>query len=150
MGAALAHDSFYLRDSCRRLGGCRKELRHRNCAIDCVVTSPPYFQLRRYGSKASEVGRETNDHAYVERLAQILTSLPVRERGSIWVNLADSETLGEAFVAFPDRLATAMNRRGWMTADAVAWAKSTVDTDGSSWGCLMPEPTTWRLNDNSG
>ena len=49
----------------------------------------------------------------------------------------------------PFRLAQAMGRRGWMLADHVVWAKSSIEADGTRFGTHMPESVPSRLNDNA-
>ena len=38
--------------------------------VDCVVTSPPYFGLRDYGT-ANQIGLEPTPDAYVAQLVQV-------------------------------------------------------------------------------
>lgn len=121
--------------------------------VDAVVTSPPYFNLRKYGSEVAptEIGRETDDEAYIAHVADALAGIPVRETGSIWLNVGDVRRArpgNGALRRIPDRLAAAMEARGWFVADRVAWIKGSVDEDGGTWGNCMPESIPWRLTDN--
>jgi DNA modification methylase len=131
-----------------------RQLKRDGLLIDAVVTSPPYFGVRDYGGAdrdTAEVGRETDDEIYIERIADALAALPVRETGSIWVNIGDVRRRpGDGSLRrIPDRFAAAMARRRWITADRVSWTKGSVDENGSTWGNPMPESIGWRLNDNS-
>lgn len=120
--------------------------------VDCVVSSPPYFRVREYGDDIdpAEIGRETDDEIYVAHVADALAGLPVRETGSIWVNIGDVRRRpgNGALRRLPDRLTAAMEGRGWFLADRVQWIKGSVDEDGTTWGNCMPESIPWRLNDN--
>ena len=40
-------------------------------SIDCVITSPPYHLLRRYGSGPQEIGTEQHVNDYVDRLVEV-------------------------------------------------------------------------------
>jgi site-specific DNA-methyltransferase (adenine-specific) len=135
-----------------------QELRDHGVMIDCVVTSPPYRAgtraghgrgLRRYGSSAAEIGHEATTDQYVERLAEILTALPVRERGSIWINLDEARDEFGGQRGVPTRLADAMRARGWLLTDRVIWAKNTVSVNGQNVGNRMPESIPGRFNDNA-
>ena len=124
-------------------------LRDRGVEIDTVVTSPPYWRKRRYGHDPSELGREKDPAEYVQRLADILSSLPVKKSGSLWINVddvRDPKTCG--LLRIPARFAEAMVDRGWLLADHVIWAKAGMDLEDGRFGRCMMESVRWRLNDN--
>jgi len=56
--------------------------------VDCVITSPPYFQQRDYGSS---VGEEETISEYIESLSKVVKELVrvVKPSGSIIYNLGD-------------------------------------------------------------
>jgi len=82
------------------------------CSVQCVVTSPPYWGLRRYiedgaPEKQYEMGLEASPDAYVERMVEVFREVRrvLRDDGTAWVNLGDSYTSGgrETFGTFqPD------------------------------------------------
>jgi DNA modification methylase len=39
--------------------------------VDCVITSPPYYQQRNYGTSASELGREPSVPEYIGNLVDV-------------------------------------------------------------------------------
>jgi hypothetical protein len=51
--------------------------------VHMVMTSPPYWAKRRYGSSSAEVGREEDVEAYIGSLVAILASVPLHPRGSM-------------------------------------------------------------------
>jgi site-specific DNA-methyltransferase (adenine-specific) len=59
--------------------------------VDCVVTSPPYWGLRDYGS-VGQLGVEPTIEEYVIRLAEVFEELAhvLVPAGSVWLNLGDS------------------------------------------------------------
>lgn len=72
-------------------GDCRLVLPTLPAAsVDCVVTSPPYWALRDYGS-AAQLGQESTPTAYVEALADIFDDVKrvLAPRGTVWLNLGD-------------------------------------------------------------
>lgn len=60
-------------------------------SVDCVVTSPPYWQLRDYGHEG-QLGLEATPRAFVERLADVFDEVwrVLSPRGTCWVNLGDT------------------------------------------------------------
>ena len=79
-------------------GDCRQVLRGLpDKSVNCVVTSPPYFQQRSYLSKddpakAFEIGLEPTPRAYIEVLVSVFEECRrvLTDDGSIWVNIGDS------------------------------------------------------------
>lgn len=61
-------------------------------SVQCVVTSPPYFGLRDYGTQGAQIGLEATPEAYVEALVQVCHGVGrvLREDGTLWLNLGDS------------------------------------------------------------
>ncbi len=43
--------------------------------VDCVVTSPPYYQCRTYTGDSYEIGRETSPYAYIDSLLDVTDEL---------------------------------------------------------------------------
>lgn len=60
-------------------------------AVDCVVTSPPYFGLRDYGV-GGQIGLEATPTAFVEALVAVFRGVRrvLRDDGTLWLNLGDS------------------------------------------------------------
>jgi len=71
-----------------------------NGAVDCVVTSPPYWGLRNYGTNPvtwndgwqGELGAEPDFDMYIEHLCSIFdeTKRVLKDSGTCWVNLGDT------------------------------------------------------------
>ena len=115
--------------------------------VDTVVTSPPYWGKRHYGDIAGEVGRGGSDE-YIKSLVDIFNSIPLKPRGSLWVNLGDKRASSGSLTMLPERFALEMLRTGWLLADSVVWAKVVDFTDGTTTGSCMVEPAPGRLNGN--
>lgn len=60
-------------------------------SVQCVVTSPPYWQLRDYGVP-SQIGLEPTPEQYVDDLVAIFAEVRrvLRKDGTLWLNLGDS------------------------------------------------------------
>lgn len=60
-------------------------------SVQCIVTSPPYYQQRDY-QIAGQLGRESTPRAYVAQLTRYLQACHrvLAADGTMWVNLGDS------------------------------------------------------------
>lgn len=61
-------------------------------SIDCVITSPPYFQLRRYGDDDNEIGTEKTINEYVSKTTEIFKEVHrvLKVDGTCFVVIADT------------------------------------------------------------
>ena len=72
---------------------CIETLRRmENDSIDCVVTSPPYYALRKYTDSEFEIGREQTPSEYIDNLVEVFTEVyrVLKPTGTVWVNIGDS------------------------------------------------------------
>ena len=83
--------------------------RMENESIDCVITSPPYYQLRDYGY-AAQWGLEPTFQEYLEHLWQMMDEVyrVLKPTGSAWINLGDTYTGSNGF---------GTNQNNWKTGD---------------------------------
>jgi site-specific DNA-methyltransferase (cytosine-N4-specific) len=60
-------------------------------SVDCIVTSPPYFGLRDYGT-SGQYGLESTPAAYVETMRALFSEARrvLADDGTLWLNLGDS------------------------------------------------------------
>ncbi len=60
-------------------------------SVDCVVTSPPYWQLRDYGVNG-QIGLEATPGEYVERIVGIFREVRrvLKKEGTCWLNIGDT------------------------------------------------------------
>ena len=91
--------------------------------VDTIVTSPPYYQQRDYGSK-HQIGQEISPAAYVERMAELFTELKrvVKPTGSAWVVIGDKYVKGE-LLGMPWRVCLALKDVGWVLRSDCIWHK---------------------------
>ena len=134
-------------------------------SIDCVITSPPYWQLRDYGYEG-QWGLEPTFNEYLEHLWQLMDEIyrVLKDEGTCWVNLGDTyngaklgntsnkgykentvidtfqkqKILGikdKCLLLIPHRFAIGCIDRGWIMRNDIIWAKRNG----------MPEPVTDRF-----
>jgi len=60
-------------------------------SVDCVVTSPPYWGLRDYGT-SDQLGLEPTPEEYVTNLVKVFQEVHrvLKPSGTVWLNLGDS------------------------------------------------------------
>src|SRR6476646_8194611 len=60
-------------------------------SVHCVVTSPPYWGLRDYGT-AGQLGLEATPEEYVAAMVDVFREVRrvLRADGTLWLNLGDS------------------------------------------------------------
>ncbi|MHC2068576.1 DNA-methyltransferase [Bremerella sp. T1] len=91
--------------------------------IDCVVSSPPYFQQRNYDGD-DQIGQETSPEEYVESLVAVFREVrrTLKETGALWLVLGDKYLDGE-LLGLPWQVALALRADGWKLRSDVIWHK---------------------------
>ena len=101
-------------------------------SIDCVITSPPYFRLRNYGSD-DQIGLEDHVDRWVQELRDVFRGIArvLKPTGSVWLNLGDSYSRDQrsgapakSLLLAPERLLMALASDGWIVRNKVVWAKT--------------------------
>ncbi len=98
-----------------------------SAAVQTVVTSPPYFGHRAYGSGETaeqELGREKSVDEYIDRLVEVFreTRRVLRPDGTLWLNLGDTYRMGR-LLGVPWRVALALQDDGWRLRSDIIWHK---------------------------
>ena len=104
--------------------------------MDCVVTSPPYYNQCRYGASSSELGREPSVTEYIANLVAIFKAIPLAPWGSIWVDIGDKRGKQGELLDIPQRFSIAMSDAGFYLIDHAIWAKESVLVNGESVGAI--------------
>lgn len=99
-------------------------------SIDCMVTSPPYWSLRKYGEE-EELGIQETPEDYIDRLLSIMDEVKrvLKPRGTCWINIADTVYAGrkggnrKCMAQIPARFSLEMVTRGWILRNEIIWAK---------------------------
>ncbi len=118
--------------------------------VQCVVTSPPYFQLRDYQCGEGQIGLEATPEAYIAALVEVFREVwrVLRHDGVLWLVLGDSywgtrssqrglqhsALKPKDLIGIPWRVALALQADGWYLRADIIWAKSNP----------MPEPVRDR------
>src|SRR6266568_75051 len=115
-----------------------------SASIDCVVTSPPYYQLRDYGVDG-QLGLEATVAEWVESLRAVFNEVArvLKPAGALWLNLGDAYSRHvrygappKSLLLAPERLVLALTRDGWRLRNKVVWSKPNA----------MPHSVRDRLN----
>jgi len=129
-------------------GNAIDALKQLQIKVDCVVTSPPYYNQRTYGSSSNELGREPSLAEYIANLVSVFKAIPLNQWASVWVNIGDKRGKHGELLNIPERFCIAMCDAGFHRIDHVIWAKESVQVNGQSVGHCMIEPAARRLNGN--
>ncbi len=92
-------------------------------SIDCVMTSPPYWQKREYANGG--IGMEASYEEYIEKLLEVFANIysVLKPAGSFWLNIGDSY-LNKTLLGLPWRIALEMmKRQSWMLRNEIIWHK---------------------------
>jgi DNA modification methylase len=96
-------------------GNAIEVLKQLQTKADCVITSPPYYLQRRYGTSASELGREPSVAEYIGNLVDVFRAAPLEPWASIWVNIGDKRGKQGELLGIPERFVTAMCDAGFLS-----------------------------------
>jgi len=122
--------------------GDARQLPLRPATVQCVVTSPPYFQLRDYPCGPRQLGREATPAAYVATLREVFREVRrvLRSDGVLWLILGDSYWNPRArdpgvkrkdLIGIPWRVALALQADGWYLRADIIWHKPNPMPDGA-------------------
>jgi site-specific DNA-methyltransferase (adenine-specific) len=132
-------------------------------SIDCVVTSPPYYNVRDYGV-SGQIGLENHPDSYVRKIVEVMKECKraIKETGTIFLNLGDSyfgdEIKGKDLwirekqkLLIPYRIAIKCQEElGLVLRNDIHWIKQVVNyKTKESWGSCVPCPVKDRLGLNS-
>ena len=97
-----------------------------NDFFQCIITSPPYFNLRDYseGKEKNEIGKESSHETYVSNLVEVFTILKskLKSDGLLWLNLGDTYK-NKMLMGMPWRVALALQDSGWILRSDIIWHK---------------------------
>lgn len=94
--------------------------------VDCIVTSPPYYNLRDYDNDG-QIGQEQTVESYVDKLVEVLLAAAdlLDPKGSMWVNLGDTYSRkNKSLHGVPWRVALKLIDSGLILRQDVIWSKN--------------------------
>lgn len=137
------------------IGDARAKLSHiADNSVRCVITSPPYWNLRDYGTDG-QIGREQHPSDYIRELADVFmeASRTLTDDGTIWINIGDtyarkmSGTIKEKdLVGVPWRLAFELQDRGLYLRQEIIWQKPNVMPESIKDRCTRSHETIFMFS----
>jgi len=94
-------------------------------SIACIISSPPYYDMRDYGNGVDERGAEKLVNVYINGLINDYEDCRrvLKDDGSLWVNINDC-VRKSTYNAIGHRFVLAMIEKGWNFNDELIWIKS--------------------------
>lgn len=122
-------------------------------SVQVVVTSPPYWKLRKYDVEGPQIGQEPTIEAYLDSIRAVFAEVwrVLRPDGTLWVNMGDSYANGtndpvsfrrdraeinpvgrrpssglkpKDLIGMPWRVAFALQEQGWYLRQEIIWHKT--------------------------
>jgi site-specific DNA-methyltransferase (adenine-specific) len=123
-----------------------------NESVDCIITSPPYYQLRDYGSDL-QIGLEPSFNEYILKLKEVFNESKrvLKPTGTLFIVIGDTysgtssgekskwgsrstytdftwrnqqiELPRKSLMQIPSRLAIALQDDGWILRNEIIWHK---------------------------
>ncbi|OIN97333.1 hypothetical protein AUJ66_03640 [Candidatus Desantisbacteria bacterium CG1_02_38_46] len=103
-------------------------------SISCIVTSPPYWNLRDYYTNG-QIGREKTPEEYIDKICEISKELLriLTKKGAYFLNIGDTY-IDKGLQMIPQRIAAKMTKEvkikngkglkiGWLLRNQIIWHK---------------------------
>lgn len=120
----VSQDTGMLRgDVTKVLSGLIRDKKNRG-RFKAIITSPPYFNCRNYGTNSKEIGRERTADEYLYKLAHVFTVCKdlLTNDGTLWIVIADVRDRG-AKLNLPHKLVELLAASGYYLQADIAWYK---------------------------
>jgi DNA modification methylase len=94
-------------------------------SVDCVFTSPPYFNFRDYQTGSEQIGVERNVEDFIENLVRVFMecSRTMKPTASMFINIMDSFKDG-VLLNVPGKLKQALIDKGFLFVSEIIWVKN--------------------------
>lgn len=71
-----------------------------NDSVDLVITSPPYYGLRKYGDYEQQIGLEKTFDEFLKKILEITAEVKrvLKPTGQFWLNMGSSYSDGKTKV----------------------------------------------------
>lgn len=93
-------------------------------SVACIVTSPPYYQMKDYGTGKNQRGMEKDIESYLDNLINDFGDCMrvLKDEGSLWVVISEPIVNGEHH-QICQRFAMKMRKKSWRLNDEIIWVK---------------------------
>ena len=94
-------------------------------SVQCIITSPPYFNLRDYHVDG-QLGQEKTPDEYIANLMEVITACKrvLKNDGCFFLNIADSYNKKTGSLnGVPQKLFTALLDHNWIIRNEIIWYK---------------------------
>lgn len=93
-----------------------------NC-VDCIITSPPYWQQRDY-KHPEQIGKENSYTDYISNLVKIFTEIKriLKPTGTFFLNIG-YKYYNKELLLIPELLAMELQKNGWTLLNKIIWHK---------------------------
>jgi len=84
-------------------------------SVNTIITSPPYFQLRKYSNSKKEIGQEIDENIYIANLIDIFIECKriIREDGNIFINIGNYGLIAEKLLIHLSNFLILQNKIIW-------------------------------------
>ncbi len=84
-------------------------------SIDTIITSPPYFQLRKYTNSKKEIGQEQEENLYIANLLEVFLECKriLKDNGSIFINIGNYGLIAEKLLIHLSNFLILQNKIIW-------------------------------------
>jgi len=91
--------------------------------IDVTITSPPYWNLKNYGSR-QQIGFGQTYSNYLEDIQTVFAGVHARTKstGSLWI-ISDTFKQNGELILLPFDISERMRQIGWVLQDVIIWQK---------------------------
>lgn len=103
-----------------------------NVQVDCIVTSPPYWDMRNYDN-SEQLGREETLEEYITNLFDIFYDAYycLKDTGTLWVNIGDKYIDGE-LSGIPWKLADRLKAKYYFKQDIIWYKPNAMPAGGTA------------------
>jgi DNA modification methylase len=93
-------------------------------SVDCIFTSPPYYDFRDYQTGHNQIGVERTVDAFIDNLVKVFLECHrvMKPTGSLFINIMDS-IKGGVLVNVPGKLKQALMDQGFLFISELIWVK---------------------------
>lgn len=140
-------------------GNSLRVLRHiRSNTAHCIITSPPYWQLRNYQVDHA-LGMEKSAHEFIDNLVEVFHEVKriMHPSGMLWLVIDDTYVTGtkkhlnlkeKNMIGIPWKLAFALQKDGWILREDIIWHKPNLIPKPKADGCVRNHEYIFRLTKN--